>query len=101
MLFFIGPIVVALICILIFTFVFKNSSKVDTGVELNYFKLSYRRKLIRTLINIPIIVLSLIIIYSFSEWSMLAYTLTGLFFVLIFLIQLVYNFIMWTKNEAK
>jgi len=99
-LYFIAPIVIGLIVTLILSIVFKDSSKVDRGVELNYFRLSYRRKLIRTLMNIPIIILFLIVIYSFSDWGTLANTLMGLLFALIFLIQLAYNFFMWKKNEA-
>ncbi|WP_336823092.1 hypothetical protein [Sporosarcina sp. USHLN248] len=100
MIYFIMPAVVALIGTLILSLVFKNSSKADKGVELNYFKLSYRRKMIRTLANIPIIILLLIVLYSFSNWSTLGNTLIGLFFVFLFLIQIVYNFFMWKRNEA-
>src|SRR5699024_12305107 len=94
-LYFIAPIVIGLIVTLILSIVFKDSSKVDRGVELNYFRLSYRRKLIRTLMNIPVIILFLIVIYSFSDWGMLVNTLIVLLFYLIFLIHLYYNIFMY------
>ncbi|MGE8082018.1 hypothetical protein [Peribacillus loiseleuriae] len=100
MLYFIVSIVIGLIVTLILSFVFKNASKVDRGVGFNYFKLSYRRKMIRTLASLPIMILLSIVIYSYTDWSMLANILVGLFFVLTFSIQLIYNFNMWKKNEA-
>ena len=100
MLYFILPIVIGLIVSLILSVAFKKSSKVDNGVELNYFKLSYRRKMIITLVNIPVMILLLIIIYRLYDWGILVNTLVGLFFAAIFLIQLAYNYFMWKKNEA-
>ncbi|MGX2962083.1 hypothetical protein JNUCC23_23055 (plasmid) [Peribacillus sp. JNUCC 23] len=82
MLYFIVSIVIGLIVTLILSFVFKNASKVDRGVEFNYFKLSYRRKMIRTLASLPIMILLFIVIYSYTDWSMLATILVGLFYVL-------------------
>lgn len=100
MLYFIMPIMIGLIVSLILSVAFKKSSKVDNGVELNYFKLSYRRKMIRTLVNIPVMILLLIFIYGFSDWGMLAKALIGLFFASILFIQLAYNYYMWKKNEV-
>ena len=98
MLYFIAPIVIGLVIILILSFANKDAAKVDKGAELNYFKLSYRRKMIRTLTNLPIIILSLILISTFTDGKM--FGLIGLLFLVIFSIQLMYNFTMWKKKEA-
>lgn len=100
MVYFIVPIAIGLIVSLILSIVFKKSAKIDKGIELNYFKLSYRRKMIRTLVNIPVMILLLIFIYGFSDWGTLANTLIGLFFASILFIQIAYNYFMWQKNEV-
>ena len=96
--YFIAPIVIALVVILILSFANKDAAKVDKGAELNYFKSSYRRKMIRTLTNLPIIILSLILISSFTDGKM--FGLIGLLFLVVFSTQLMYNFTMWKKKEA-
>ncbi|MFP3727744.1 ATPase [Priestia filamentosa] len=96
---FIMPIFVSLVVVIILSFVFKGKNKVDKGFKLNYFRLSYRRKMIRTLKGLPVVIVFLAIIYFLEDFSLLESTLIGLFFFLIFIIQLVYNFYMWKKNE--
>ena len=96
---FVIPIVAALLVTIILSVIFRGSDKVDKGFKLNYFKLSYRRKLIRTLISVPVIILALIVIYSYTEWSMATNVLLGLLFFTIYLVQLIYNYFMWKQNE--
>ncbi len=93
------PIFVSLVVVIILSFIFKGKNKVDKGFKLNYFRLSYRRKMIRTLKSLPVVIVFLAIIYFLEDFSLLESTLIGLFFFLIFVIQLVYNFYMWKKNE--
>ncbi|MCF3944771.1 ATPase [Oceanobacillus alkalisoli] len=81
---FVIPIVAALLVTIILSVMFRGSDKVDKGFKLNYFKLSYRRKLIKTLISLPVITLALIVIYSYTEWSMAANVLLGLLFLTIY-----------------
>ena len=75
------------------------SEKVDKGIEICYWKLSYRRKFIRTLCFIPVSVI--IIIEFYQEFQ--SYMFTGIigvvFFISIF-IQAFYNYKRW-KNEIE
>lgn len=94
------PVSIALLVTIILTIVFKGSDKVDKGFKINYFKLSYRRKMIRTLTSLPILILATIVIYFYTEWSMTINILVGLVILIFFLVQLIYNFYMWKKNEG-
>ena len=47
-------LVVQVICIFFFTRRYAMSEKVDKGIQFCYWKLSYRRKLIRTIWMIPL-----------------------------------------------
>lgn len=91
--------IIALFISIILSIIFKGADKVDKGFKINYFKLSYRRKMIRTITSLPIMILALIVIYYYTEWSMLANVLFGLIFLITFLVQLIYNFNMWRRNE--
>lgn len=73
------------------------SEKVDKGIEVCYWKLSYRRKLIRTLWMIPVLIMINIVLYK--EFP--AYSYARLIGVILFLpvfIQAAYNYKKW-KNE--
>jgi hypothetical protein len=52
------PILVVVLVVVILSITSKNKDKVDKGFKFNYYSLSYRRRMIRTLISLPIIVLS-------------------------------------------
>lgn len=74
------------------------SEKVDKGVEFCYWKLSYRRKLIRTLWMIPVLIMINIVIYK--EFP--AYSYARIIGVILFLpvfIRAAYNYKKW-KNET-
>lgn len=74
------------------------SEKVDKGIEVCYWKLSYRRKLIRTLWMIPVWIMINIVIYK--EFP--AYSYARIIGVILFLpvfIQAEYNYKKW-KNET-
>lgn len=74
------------------------SEKVDKGVEFCYWKLSYGRKLIRTLWMIPVLIMINIVIYK--EFP--AYSYARIIGVILFLpvfIQAAYNYKKW-KNET-
>ncbi len=73
------------------------SEKVDRGIEFFYWKLSYRRKYIRTLWLTPV---SIIITIGFYK-EFQSYTFTGIIGVMAFIsifIQAFYNYKKW-KNE--
>lgn len=93
------PVIVAVVIFLIFSKIYSGKDKTDNGFELNYFKLSYRRKMIRTLFSLPIIIIALIIIYFFSNWNLTVYIIFVVFFLLGFCIQVLYNYMMWKRDE--
>jgi hypothetical protein len=86
--------------VIIFSVLFKGKTKVDKGFKLNYYRLSYRRKMIRTLMVSPIIILATIVIFFYADFSMSAKILFGFTFILLFGVQLIYNFYMWKKEES-
>ena len=69
----------------------KNMNKVDKGFELVYWKLSYRRKFIRTLWMIPWTIVALIFIQIVGKNY--KYTILP--------IQAIYNYKKWMKEEMK
>ncbi|MFJ7736690.1 hypothetical protein ACIQ2D_10130 [Lysinibacillus sp. NPDC097287] len=83
----------------ILTLIYKNKEKVDKGFTFAYAKLSYRRKLIRTLWSLLIMIPVLLMLnlsvglHSYEKQSIF------LFLVFLFLIQLAYNYYKWKKNE--
>lgn len=93
------PVLITLFVVIILSIIFKGKDKVDRGFKINYFKLSYRRKMIRTIIFIPINILLLIFVYAYTDWSMVVNVLLGLLILIALLVQLIYNFNMWKKTE--
>ena len=78
----------------------KNMNKVDKGFELVYWKLSYRRKFIRTLWMIPWTIVALIFIQIVGrnyKYTILA----GIIYLVILPIQAIYNYKKWMKEEMK
>lgn len=95
--FAIMPIITTLIVTFIFSILYKNKVKVDHGFAFNYFGLSYRRKMIRTLYTFPILILAFILLYATSLLS-LRYLLFLLFITVIgFIIQFLYNYKRWKQ----
>lgn len=74
--------------------------KVDKGFEWQYYKLSYRRKFIRTLWLIPWTILAIVLIYLFSK-SIVQTCIWSFILVTVLVIQLIYNFLKWKKTESK
>lgn len=74
------------------------SEKVDKGIEVCYWKLSYRRKLIRTLWMIPVwIMINIVICKEFPAYSYAR--IIGVILFLPVFIQATYNYKKW-KNET-
>lgn len=73
-------------------------NKVDKGFKLNYWNLSYRRKFIRTLWQIPLVLLAI---------GLSILTVDNIFFnrivpillVIILIWQLIYNYTKWKNDE--
>lgn len=88
MLDFIFPVIIALLVVFILSVISKKKDKVDKGFKFNYFRLSYRRKMIRTLIILPIIVLLFFVMHYFTDWSMRTIVLLELLLLISFIVQL-------------
>lgn len=56
------PLIIAVLVVLILSFVYKGKVKTDKGFAFNYFGLSYRRKFIRTITTLPINTFALFVI---------------------------------------
>lgn len=97
---FIIPVIITILIVVILSIIYKGKDKVDQGFKFNYYRLSYRRKTIRTLINLPIIVLLIFVMHYFTDWTIGTIVSFGLFFFIIFIAQLIYNYTMWKRRET-
>ena len=93
------PITVVLLTGIIASLLARNHEKVDKGFVFNYNRLSYRRKVIRSLIINPIALLSLIIIYQFADWPSVTKTTIIIILFIATAVELGYNYTMWKKTE--
>ncbi|MEW9095489.1 MAG: hypothetical protein AB2417_10450 [Clostridiaceae bacterium] len=75
-----------------------RDNKVDKGFELIYWNLSYRRKFIRTLWMIPFYTAVLAFIWFINSNSVMN-TILIIFGVVVLLIQLIYTYSRWKKDE--
>ncbi|MDO4337871.1 MAG: hypothetical protein Q4C91_07255 [Eubacteriales bacterium] len=75
------------------------SEKTDKGIEVCYWKLSYRRKFIRTLWFIPVSIIIIIAFYKQSQSYTFAGIIGAMLFILTF-VQAIYNYKKW-KNEIE
>lgn len=96
---FIIPVIVVLLVVVILSITSKHKDKVDKGFKINYFRLSYRRKMIRTVISLPMIVVLFIVMHYFTNWDMVTIILVGIVLLIAFLAQLLYNYSMWKRHE--
>ncbi|GEN45618.1 hypothetical protein AHA02nite_13940 [Alkalibacillus haloalkaliphilus] len=99
LLYFIGPILVVLILNPILSSMYKDEEKNDKGFVLNYHRLTYRRKMIRTLWGIPFITLLFLVIYWIGDLSSIEYIILGIVFFSLLLMGFVHNYVKWIKNE--
>lgn len=93
------PAFISGIIVVIFSIVFKGKEKKDKGFAYNYFRLSYRRKFIRTFTSSWMGVLAIILIFIFSPYSTPFNVTITILIVLVFVIQAGYNYYMWKKTE--
>ena len=92
------PGIIAIITSALMSKKWKKHEKVDKGIELCYWKLSYRRKLIRTLWMIPIAIF-IVLCFYITFWSTIWTFLVAVAFAMILLIQAMYNYKKWKKEE--
>lgn len=90
------PAVMTVIISLLMSSKWKMCEKVDKGIMLCYWKLSYRRKFIRTLWLVPISIIFIGVFYSTFQsifWSCLIAAVVAI----MLLIQAIYNYKKWKK----
>ena len=74
------------------------ANKVDKGFELRYWRLSYRRKFIRTLWMIPFLLAAIILIFV-SPLKIVYAVAVSIILLVIFLIRLIYTYKKWKCTE--
>ncbi|WP_113928064.1 hypothetical protein [Bacillus sp. P14.5] len=94
-------ILISLIVSLLFALIYRNKEKKDKGFVYAYYRLSYRRRMIRALWNIPIVVLLLIGISVWGEFNFNETLLISVFFFVLLIVELLYNYLKWKKHEKQ
>ena len=74
-----------------------EAGKVDKGFELIYWKLSYRRKFIRTLWAIPFAILTIILVSWFYQ-SIVTTFIFAMIILIVGIAQLIYTYKKWKKH---
>ncbi|WP_245830933.1 hypothetical protein [Sediminibacillus massiliensis] len=100
-LYLIIPLIVFSIFHPIMSAIYKDVEKQDKGFVLNNYKLTYRRRLIRTLWQVPIIIILYLVIHWIGALGSKELIILGSIFLLIALLDIVYNYIKWKKMEKK
>lgn len=90
---------ISLVILFFISIGFKNRKKVDERYMFNYFRLSYRRKMIRTVIMLPILALILFIVYLAADWDVIVIVILLSAHFLLSIIQLLYNYYQWKTKE--
>ncbi len=75
-----------------------DNNKVDKGFQLIYWKLSYRRKFIRTLWMTPFAIIAIVLMFL-ADRSILINTVLSLLIAVMYFIQLIYTYVKWKKCE--
>ena len=79
--------------------IYKDKNKVDKGFKLNFFRLSHRRRMKRSLIIMPFAIAGFLAIYTFSLIPLDVLITLLLFSVVVFSFEITYNYRMWKRTE--
>nr|WP_258554949.1 hypothetical protein [Planococcus sp. (in: firmicutes)]QJS06188.1 hypothetical protein [Planococcus sp. (in: firmicutes)] len=79
--------------------VYKDAEKKDKGFVFIGYKLSYRRKFIRSIWMLPFILVLYIGIYWLGDLTTNEYMTIGVIFLLLVLIDIAISYVKWKKNE--
>ncbi len=101
LLYFIGPLITVLIISTISSVIYKDVEKKDKGFVLNFHRLTYRRRLIRGLWEIPLVSLIYLALYWFSDLTSNEYKIIGVIFLFMILLDITYNYVKWKNKEKK
>lgn len=92
-------ILITLFVEIIFWAIYKNEPKVDKGFVFPYYKLTYRRRMVRTFWSAAVVIVCLIIIYQSAVWSTNVYIIFSSICIIGVAGQFFYNFYKWKKYE--
>ncbi len=92
------PALTVIIIHLIFKNTFNDGEKIDKGIVLCYWKLSYRRKFIRTLWLFPISII-IMVLFHLTFQSCFYTCIIGAIVFISFLAQAIYNYKKWTAER--
>ncbi|MBN6205118.1 hypothetical protein JYK21_01535 [Ralstonia pickettii] len=96
---FVIPVTVVILLSIILAIYYQGKPKVDKGFVFSYHKLTYRRKMIRSLTSLPIAIAAVVVIYLYTEWSLQVNILAGLGVFILLSVEFFYNYMMWRKKE--
>ncbi|WP_377890137.1 hypothetical protein [Alkalihalobacillus sp. R86527] len=80
---------------------YKGKEKKGKGFAFNYYKLSYRRKFIRTLWIAPFATIIILALYWYGTLPVSKIIIILVILFILLLVQLAYNYIKWKKEEGQ
>ncbi len=84
----------------LFSFFYRNTKKIDKGFTISYLKLSYRRKMVRTVWMFLAMPLLLLFIKFVGQMTKNEILLIGIFLYILLIIQFFYN-VYKMRNDHK
>ncbi|WP_203333745.1 hypothetical protein [Planococcus beigongshangi] len=95
------PLIIIIIFFTAMTFIYKDKEKVDKGFKVNFFRLSYRRRMIRSLSGVPFAILVFFLLYYFEFFSFDVFLVILAIILMVYALEAGYNYRMWKKEEAE
>jgi Ca2+/Na+ antiporter len=81
------------------SYITRNGKKKDKGFILSYYELSHRRKVIRTLWELPFLILLLTLMFFFTDIETIYMLSLSALLFLLFIGQFCYNYHKWKQKE--
>ncbi|WP_336989921.1 hypothetical protein [Bacillus infantis] len=81
------------------SYITRNGKKKDKGFILSYYELSHRRKVIRTLGELPFLILLLTLMFFFTDIEAIYMLSLSALLFLLFIGQFCYNYYKWKQTE--
>jgi Ca2+/Na+ antiporter len=81
------------------SYITRNGKKKDKGFILSYYELSHRRKVIRTLWELPFLILLLTLMFFFTDIETIYMLSLSALLFLLFIGQFCYNYYKWKQKE--
>ncbi|MEN8698087.1 hypothetical protein [Bacillus infantis] len=81
------------------SYITRNGKKKDKGFILSYYELSHRRKVIRTLWELPFLIFLLTLMFFFTDIETIYIVSLSVLLFLLFIGQFCYNYYKWKQKE--